>query len=84
MKVQSGVASNLLCSYIGDDTKRGFDLLVNDVKIATQELNGGTTGRFFDVEYPIPDQLLKDKTTVVVRAGPCWQDGRKGIRLPHR
>jgi hypothetical protein len=65
--VQSGVASNLLCSYIGDDTKRGFDLLVNDVKIATQELNGGTTGRFFDVEYPIPDQLLKDKTTVVVR-----------------
>lgn len=67
MKVQSGVASNLLCTYIGDDAKRGFDLMVNDVKIATQELNGGTTGRFFDVEYPIPDQLLQGKTSVVIR-----------------
>lgn len=67
MKVQSGIASNLLCTYIGDDTKRGFDLMVNDVKIATQELNGGTTGRFFDVEYPIPAELVQGKTSIVVR-----------------
>lgn len=67
MKVQSGISSALMCTYIGDDQKRGFDLLIDGAKIGTQELNGGTTGRFFDVEYPIPDDLIKGKSTVVVR-----------------
>ena len=67
MKVQSGVSSALLCTYSGDDQKRGFDLMVDGVKIGTQELNGGTTGRFFDVEYPIPAELISGKLTVLVR-----------------
>jgi hypothetical protein len=67
MKVNSETASNLLCSYLGDDQNRAFDLFVDGSKIATQELKGATTGRFFDVEYPIPGEMLKGKSKVVVR-----------------
>ena len=67
MKVLASVPNNLLCTYIGDDQKRGFDLLVDGTKIGTQELNGGTTGRFFDVEYPIPAELIAGKSKVMVR-----------------
>ena len=35
--------------------------------IATVEWNGGETGRFYDVEYPIPANILMGKTTVNVR-----------------
>lgn len=67
MTVLADTPSSLLCSYIGDDKNRGFDLFVDDVKIGTQELNGGVTGRFFDVAYPIPNELLKGKSKVVIR-----------------
>ncbi len=67
MKVDASIKSSLMCSYIGDDKNRGFDLLIDGVKIGTQELNGGATGRFFDVSYPIPPELLKGKTKVRVR-----------------
>lgn len=67
MTVLADTPSSLLCSYIGDDQNRGFDLLVDGVKIGTQELKGGTTGRFFDVTYPIPNELLKGKSKVEIR-----------------
>ena len=67
MKVQPGVPNTLLCTYIGDDKQRVFDIYVDHVKIGTQELKGGLSGKFFDVEYPIPADLIKDKTTVVVK-----------------
>ncbi|MBS1508588.1 MAG: glycoside hydrolase family 127 protein [Bacteroidetes bacterium] len=67
MKVKADVPNNLLCTYIGDDQNRAFDLLVNDVRIATQELKGSTVGKFFDVEYPIPAELLKGKESVTVK-----------------
>jgi len=67
MKVDSTVSNNLLCTYIGDDTNRAFDFLIDDRHIATQELKGGITGKFFDVEYPIPVEYTKGKTKVTVR-----------------
>ena len=67
MTVLADTPSSLLCSYIGDDQNRGFDLLVDGVKIATQELKGAATGRFFDVAYPIPVEMLKGKSKVEVR-----------------
>jgi hypothetical protein len=30
-------------------------------------LKGGTTGSFFEVEYPIPAEYIKGKTNIVVR-----------------
>ena len=67
MKVQPGVANALLCTYLGDDKNRSFDILVNDNVIASEELTGGTTGKFYDKVYDIPAQLIAGKTKVVVR-----------------
>ncbi len=67
MKVIPGVPAALLCTYIGDDKNRTFDILVDDVIIASEELKGGATGKFFDVEYAIPAELIKDKNKIVVR-----------------
>jgi DUF1680 family protein len=67
MKVDPTVENNLLCSYIGDDKNRSFDFLIDGKKIATQELQGAATGRFFDIEYPIPADLIKGKSKVEVK-----------------
>ena len=61
MKVLPGVESVLLLSYLGDDKGRAFDILIDGKKIATQELKGAETGRFFDVEYPIPRGITERK-----------------------
>ncbi len=67
MTVLADTPSSLLCSYIGDDANRAFDLFIDGVRIGTQELTGGAAGRFFDVTYPIPDELLKGKSKVEVK-----------------
>jgi hypothetical protein len=58
---------NLLLTYIGDDKDRKFDILVDGIKIATEDWKGGTTGKFYDVEYKIPEDLLKNKEKITVR-----------------
>ncbi len=67
MKVDSGEGNSLLCTYIGDDHDRSFDILVDGVRVGSQSLKGGEAGKFFDVEYPLPADLVRNKTTVVVR-----------------
>jgi hypothetical protein len=67
MAIDDTQPNTLLCSYLGDDRNRAFDFLIDGTLIATQELSGGTTGRFFDVEYPIPPELIKGKKRVTVR-----------------
>lgn len=67
IKVQQGVPNALLCTYIGDDKNREFDILVDSIKIATQELKGGETGKFFDVEYTIPTESIAGKQQVTVK-----------------
>ncbi len=67
MKVQQDKALALLMTYIGDDKDRKWDLLIDGTKIQTVEWKGGKTGKFYDVEYPIPQELLKGKTKVTVR-----------------
>ena len=81
MKVLPGVESVLMLSYMGDDKGRAFDILIDGKKIATQELKGAEPGRFFDVEYPIPPELLKGKTKVEVKiqAHP-GQDSRESLQ----
>lgn len=67
MKVQPDVPNSLLLTYIGDDRDRKFDILVDGVKIAYVEWPGGSTGKFYDKEYPIPAELLIGKTKVTIR-----------------
>lgn len=67
MKVKNVIGNNLLLTYIGDDKDRKFDIVVDDVKIATEDWKGGKTGKFYDVEYKIPDELVKGKEKITVR-----------------
>jgi len=74
----------LQASYWGDERRRAFDILVDGVKVATQQLEADHPGKFFDVEYPVPEALTRGKKTVKVRfephdrntAGPVF-----GVRL---
>ena len=78
MKVNPETPNALLCSYIGDDKDRTFGLQIDGKTIATQELKGGKTGRFYDEVYPIPAEYLKGKNiiTVQVQALPNKTAGR--------
>lgn len=67
MKVDGTKNNSLLCTYIGDDKNRLFDILVDGETIATQELKGATTGKFFEVEYAVPVAVTQNKTKVMVR-----------------
>jgi len=67
MKVNPDVANTLLCTYLGDDKNRAFDILIDGIKLTSVQWDGGETGRFYDKEYPIPAEMLKGKTSVTVR-----------------
>ena len=68
MKVLPDAAVDLLVTYWGSDSGgREFDILINGTKIATQVLNNNNPGKFFDVTYPIPQELTKGKDKVTVR-----------------
>jgi DUF1680 family protein len=68
MKVEAGVS--LQATYWGDERKREFEILIDGQTLARQQLNQDHPGRFFDVDYAIPDALIKGKKTVRVRFAP--------------
>jgi DUF1680 family protein len=51
-------AIDLSVTYSGTDRGRTFDILVDGVKIATQQLQGEQVGKFFEVRYPLPAEVL--------------------------
>ncbi|HEX6846639.1 MAG TPA: beta-L-arabinofuranosidase domain-containing protein [Chitinophagaceae bacterium] len=67
LKTNNATLCNLLLTYIGDDKDRKFDILVDGIKIATEEWKGGKTGKFYDTEYEIPEDMLKGKEKITVR-----------------
>ena len=83
MKVRPGPLV-LSATYWGGERARDFDILVDNVKVATQHLDNDRAGKFFDVEYPLPAGLTRGKRSVRVRivphdrstAGPLF-----GVRL---
>lgn len=74
----------LLATYWGEERGQNFDILVDNVLLASQQLKNDKPGKFFDVEYPVPEALTKDKSSIRVRfvphnhstAGPVF-----GVRL---
>ncbi len=66
MKVEPGKPASLLCTYLGDDKDRRFDILIDGTRIATETLTGGTTGKFYDKVYPIPVSLMLNKASIEV------------------
>ncbi len=67
MTVNPGITNHLLLTYIGDDINRKFDIMVDGATLSTVEWNGGKTGRFYDVEYPLPAELIKGRTQITVK-----------------
>jgi uncharacterized protein len=62
----------LVLTYHSEErSKRTFEILVDGQKVGEQVIErsppGSTAGRFFDVEYKIPADLLKNKGRVTVR-----------------
>ncbi len=68
MKVLPDIENMLMLTYWGSERGRKmFDIFVDNVKIGTQELNSNDPGKFFDVNYVLAPELLKNKTTVTVK-----------------
>ena len=58
----------LCCTYWGSDTGgRTFDVVVNDRVIATETLNVNKPNEFYDVEYPLSADLVKDRERITVK-----------------
>jgi DUF1680 family protein len=60
----------LRATYWGEEGKRIFYILVDGQKIATETLGYKKQGEFVERDYPIPQELLKSKTSVIVRFEP--------------
>jgi DUF1680 family protein len=66
-QVLPGAPQELNCTYWGSDVGRAFDILMDGVTIATQRLNNSRPNTLFDVTYPIPPELIRDKARITVR-----------------
>jgi DUF1680 family protein len=72
LKVDPEKTNSLLCTYWGMDNRgRTFDILINDVKIATEDLNKYKSSKFYDLVYPIPAEITKGKQQVKVTFKPA-------------
>lgn len=60
----------LKATYWGEERKRLFHILIDGKKIASETLGHNKMGEFVEVDYPIPQELLKGKTMVTVRFEP--------------
>jgi uncharacterized protein len=68
MKVDSLAGNSLLCDYWGDDHRgRIFDIQVDGQTVATQNLSAFKQSKFYEVGYAIPQELVRGKSTVVIR-----------------
>jgi uncharacterized protein len=79
----------LIVTYHGEErATRTFEILVDDTRIGEQRIErhrpGSPTKSFFDVEYAIPDELVKGKQKVTVRfqaTGTNETAGVFGVRM---
>ncbi len=60
----------LRATYWGAERKRTFYILIDGKRIAAETLDAEKPGEFIDRDYPIPAELIKGKTAVVVRFEP--------------
>jgi uncharacterized protein len=88
LKVETNQPVALVCTYWGGENgKRTFDILVDDVKFATQTLANDKPNAFWDATYPVPAELVKGKRKVTVKfqAKPeNFAGGVFGVRIVKR
>ena len=72
-----GVPVNLVFEYWGGYTgSKTFDILVNNEKIATENISNKKPGEFFDAVYEIPEALIAGKKQITVKVVP--HEGHRG------
>ena len=88
LPVESAASALLVTFFSEERAKRSVEILLNGQRIGEQTIEryppGSAAGHFFDVEYKIPADLLKDKKTVTIRfqsSGGNETPGIYGIRL---
>ena len=68
LKVQPETPQELRIGLWGSDAGgREFDILVDDVKLATLKLENNRPGTFYDEAYSLPKDLIANKATVTVK-----------------
>jgi hypothetical protein len=81
LKVDPDKAMFLVVNYWGGFTgSKTFDILVEGIKIATENISGKKDGEFINVQYKIPAELTSNKNSITVkflphaghRAGPFF------------
>ena len=81
MKIYKDEPIDLVVEYWGGYTgSKTFDILVNETKIATENISNKKPGEFLDVTYEIPQNLISGKKIINVkfvpheghRAGPVF------------
>ena len=88
LKTLPDAPQDLICTYWGSEVgNRAFDILADGTKIATQKLYEDKAGKYFQVTYPIPAELVagKSKLTVRFQARPgAMAGGLFGCRVVRR
>ncbi|WP_183558859.1 glycoside hydrolase family 127 protein [Mucilaginibacter sp. SP1R1] len=71
MKVDANAQNTLINTYWGMDNRgRTFDILVDGIKLSTEDLNQYKESRFYDISYIIPIELTKGKQKVTIKLLP--------------
>ncbi len=71
MKVDTAALNELVMTYWGNDRNRpDFVIKVDGTVIASDDLEGRPLNRYFDVIYPIAENLTKGKNSVRIRIEP--------------
>ena len=70
----------LTITYWGSDCGgRVFDILVNGETIARQILDNNQLGRFFDVTYPLPENITRNRSSLTIRLQALPNETAGGI-----
>jgi uncharacterized protein len=77
MTVRPG-SLTLQATYWGEERNRDFVIMIDGQQIARQRLDGEQPGRFFDIDYQIPEALTRGKSSVTVRFQPSARLARGG------
>ena len=69
LPVESVHPMALVVTYHSGERRRRatFEILVNGQRVGTEEVKAGSPPRFYDIQYALPAELLKDKQKVTVR-----------------
>jgi len=71
MKLKKGQPMALVIEYWGGFTgSKTFDILINNHKVATENISGIKDGEFIDIEYEIPEAITSNESEITVKFAP--------------